>query len=255
MENRRYVYVLLSVLTVFFVGQLAYSQVIVLKETVSDDVAEDDYGFGPNRKSFNHPYFGLGSFLGLYSHDGKGDDIEPTQFFQSVDLTVGTRFYSNWGKVFAGVVDPEIGVSILRLKAKDSMSLPVSSVSLKKAKYLFSKVGLNLALQINFQPKRGNQLGTYIQLGGYGGLNWVRRFIANYNADASVYEKSYKLSLKRLRYINRWEYGPLFRWGRSNFLLFAKYRLSNSITSSFSGNKFQELPRFTVGVQLFPGNI
>jgi hypothetical protein len=238
--------VLLFSLTV----QLSFAQVIVLKETVPEDFEELDDDFGPNRKRFSHPYASYGSFANVYDHTGNNQD--KIYFLKSLDLGSGTRSYLNIGRVYSITFDTHLSMRMFGLRVENDTPLPLSKENLNKAKYWLGSFGFSIGNHFNFKPNRGNQLGTYLHIGGYGNLNFLRRFTGYYN-ESTLIPFDYKINLKNFKEIELLDYGLAVRYGKSNFTFFAKYRISD-----FFKNKIyslNELPRVTFGIELFAGHI
>ena len=231
------------------------AQTIIIKQAVPSNLEDGDDDFGPNRKRFNHSYGGLGFGINGVSMDN--ESLSPVKGFNSFSLYSGTRYYRNFNKIFASVVDYELSYEQSRLiiDQGDSVQFPVAKADLAKAKYWFVKIGGSLSLQVNFKPKRGNQLGTYLTVGGYGKWLMFKRFGAKYRTSNSNYTNTARLSLGKLKYLNNFDYGPEVKFGKTNFALFAKYRMSDYFKSKESIWNFNELPRLTIGIQFFPGNI
>lgn len=230
-----------------------FAQTIILKQTVNDNLEKEDGNFGPNRRHFYHPYTGFGFVLGGYDHNN--DTLPPTRFGSSFFVSSGTRYYRNFNPLFARIIDYEISYEqhAYDLTKDTSIALPVDNHDLKKAKYWMAKIGAGWSYQFNFKPKRGNQLGAYLSFGVYGDLLVFRRFWSVYEPEVSSFSKSVKVGLGRLSYVNRWDYGGIVRFGRTNWSLFAKYRYSDYFVND--DYNFKELPRIVIGLNFFPGNI
>jgi hypothetical protein len=96
--------------------------------------------------------------------------------------------------------------------------------------------------RINF-GRRGNSIGTYLDLGAYGSFN-VKR--AHYTYD-EINDEIVKTTTSRLKYMEKYAYGLLARIGTNNVALTAKYRLSKPFTEK-SG--FAELTKLSVGLEI-----
>lgn len=231
------------------------AQTIVLKQTVPEDFEDEDLDFGPNRRHFDHPYTGFGLVVGGFDHEG--DTLPPTKFGNSFYVASGSRFYKNFNSLLARTIDYEISYEqhALNLGKDTTIGLPVANTDLKKAKYWVVKIGLAWSYQFNFKPKRGNQLGTYLSFGAYGDYLVLRRFSSVYESNVSNYAENVHVNLGRIKYFNKWDYGALVRFGKTNWSLFVKYRYANYFKDKSSYDQFKELPRFVVGLNFFPGNI
>ena len=91
--------------------------------------------------------------------------------------------------------------------------------------------------------RRGNQLGKYIDLGGYGNIVFDHtHFTKNKKADGSTIRSR----TTGLNYYQLLNYGLSARVGFNKFVLFGQYRMSNM----FYGDKnLPELPRILAGLQ------
>lgn len=247
--------ILFSIFAYAIISNTLNAQTIIIKQTVPDHLEDDDDDFGPNRKVFNHPYGGLGFGIGDVSFDN--EVLSPIKHFNSFSFYSGSRYYRNFNKLFAGIFDYQFSYDQSRLKIDegDSVQFPVTKTDLKKAKYWFVKMGVSLSFQVNLKAKRGNQLGTYITFGGYGNWLMFRRFSAKYENGLSSYADVTKVNLSKLNYLERFEYGPEVKFGRTNYAIFARYRMSDYFKTKEGVWAFNELPRLTIGLQFFPGNI
>ena len=167
------------------------------------------------------------------------------------------RYYRNYNPFIARVIDYELGYEqyALNLSKDPDIAIPVDNSDLKKAKYWLLKVGLKWSYQFNFKVKRGNQLGTYLTLGAYGDFLIFRRFSASYTSNVSSYADNIKVSLGKIDYFRRWDYGAVVRFGKTNWNLFVKYRFADYFNDNAQDLNIKELPRFMVGLNFFPGNI
>lgn len=233
-----------------FITLSIHSQIIVLKETVPDDFEELDEGFGPNRKRFSHPLASYGTFSNKYDHTGNVSD--KTLFGKSIDLNFGKRSYLKLSKIYALTFDFGLSFRMFGLKLNESSILPLPTTDLSKARYWMTSVGAAFGNQINLKPKRGNQLGTYFNIGAYGNFNFLRRYTSWYNNN-DVIPYKYKITLKNFKDLNLFDYGAVIKYGKPNYTLFVKYRISNLfLNKDFTLN---ELPRITIGIELFSSRL
>lgn len=234
---------------------LIKAQTIILKQSVPEELQDEDDDFGPNRKFFSHPYTGIGLIAGGFDHEN--DTLPPIKFGKSFNFVTGNRYYKNYNPLIARVLDYELGYEqqVLNFNRSSSIAVPVDNIDIKKAKYWMVKVGLAWSYQFNFKVKRGNQLGTYLSFGAYGDFLLFRRFNASFKSNVSSYADVVKISLGRIDYFNKWDYGAVMRFGKTNWSLFVKYRYANYFNNKAQDKNIKELPRFTIGLNFFPGNI
>lgn len=236
-------------------GWVLNAQTIILKQSVPEHLEDEDNDFGPNRKYFYHPYTSIGFVVGGFDHEN--DTLPPVKFGNSITLATGSRYYRNYNPLLARVLDYEIGYEqhALNFNKDNNIAIPVDNVDLKKAKYWMVKVGLAWSYQFNFKVKRGNQLGSYLSFGAYGDFLLFKRFSASYRTSQSSYADNIRISLGKIDYFNRWDYGGLVRFGKTNWSLFVKYRYADYFNNKAQDANIKELPRFIVGFNIFPGNI
>ncbi len=233
----------LTTLLAISISIVSIGQTVLLKQTVPEDFAEIDNNFGPNRGFFYYPYFGVGWHIGGISH--LDEDHIDIIHGKSFELKSGTREHFKLNNLLALGLDFDLSLSSHRVKVGDPVGI---SPELIKEKYVFYKVGASGYLQINFKPRRGNQLGSYLDLGGFANYNFGRRHVTHWeytNGDIT------KAIGKKLDNIERLEYGPLVRVGKNTWAIYTKYRVSNIFSSDF----YTELPRLTFGLEFFPGNV
>lgn len=242
-------------LVLLFGVSLIQGQTIILKQSVPENLEDEDDDFGPNRKFFSHPYTGIAFIAGGFDHEN--DTLPPVKFVNSFSFITGNRYYRNYNPFIARVLDYELSYEqhVLNLNKQPDIALPFDNIDLKKSKYWLVKMGLGWNYQFNFKPKRGNQLGSYLSLGLYGDFLLFRRFHAIYKSNVSSYADVIKISLGKIDYFNKWDYGAVVRFGKTNWNLFVKYRYANYFNNKAQDRNIKELPRFTVGLNFFPGNI
>jgi len=224
------------------------AQTVLIKQTVPENFEDIDNGYGPNRKHFSFPYFAIGLHSEGYSHEN--DTIISPQYGKSIELRFGTRTRMKMNKFLAFGLDYELGYSSHSINLKDEFALATFSPDVIKAKYQLYNIGLASYFQINFEPKRGNQLGSYLDIGVFGSYNFGRRFTQTIKMgkEKSVY------TLKRLQDFEKLNYGAMVRFGKNVWAVYGKYRYSNSFKNKSAIGNY-ELPRFTFGFEIFFGNI
>lgn len=234
-----------------FLSVYTNAQTIILKETVPADFSEIDNDEGPNRKKFTHTYIGFAFHAGGFDHNDS--ILSKIIGGRSFEIISGARFYRKLSNTFALTMDTRLIYSqyVYNLKQNPNLSIPVATTYLKKAKHFFGKYGMSLAFQINLKPKRGNQLGNYLQFGGYGNGLFSKRFVAKFNTDPSQYGETARIGIGKLKYAKGFEYGFEVGYGRPNMLLFARYRYSDYFNRQAIDLGIKELPRITIGFQVF----
>ncbi len=101
--------------------------------------------------------------------------------------------------------------------------------------------GTGLFMRLNFDPKRGNVLGRYIDAGGYVDWNFSRYVRTR---DHNDLDEVVKVRTSRLTFAERYQYGVYGAIGIGKFNIYARYRLSDLIKPPYSS---AETPRLHVG--------
>lgn len=98
-------------------------------------------------------------------------------------------------------------------------------------------------LRFNYDPKRGDILGKYIDFFVWGGFPIMRR---HYYQD-QVNKEIYSVKVKNYQGLTTdLQYGFGIRQGSRSFCIYLKYRLSNMLAKSFP--EIYEPPRWTIGI-------
>lgn len=231
--------VTLSVSMLFLVN-MAFSQGVVLEQDVNKDSIPPT--FGPNLKNYGHTYIGLGWVLG--QSDSAGATIN---MGSSTDFVVGYRYKRKLSNFYAIGFDLNYGVTSFNLKQDSSKILP-NGVLHDKEKLNTNQLGLILYNRFNF-GKRGNYLGKFIDLGGYGNFTFNVKHIYK---DSYVIANSDNASVRKvvntgLVYTNPVNYGVQARIGFNRYVFYGSYRLSDLFKSNFI---YPELPRIIIGFQI-----
>jgi len=219
----------------------AFAQQPVIFEDVNADtlLGED----GPNSKNFWHGYTSYN--LAALPTEGEGGDvvIGPSGLY-----VIGVRYkrkLTNWLAMGASLNVSSVNY---RLKQDSLTKILPNNIIHKKENIHLNSLNLEPYIRINF-GKRGNTLGTFIDVGGYG--EWVygsrhstrdKHEVAN-SSGASITESDHK----GLVWLEPFNYGASLRIGWKQFSLYGRYRFSNMIKSN---SVYPELPRLFVGFEL-----
>lgn len=220
---------------------LSFSQEILLEEDVAGDTIIEKNG--PNLKRYGHFFFDYGFF----ADQPEGDGME-IQYGFSNALTFGYRYKYKLNNTFAFGWDMHLSSWIFRIKQNDQKTFP-DSILHTKERLTAGNLGGEIYLRINY-GRRGNQIGNFIDLAGYG--NWIYG-ATHYTKDKldnpnSVHAKIVETSYTNLGYIDQYAYGVNCRLGFNRFVLGASYRLSDIILETY--NTYPEMPRLSVSLQI-----
>lgn len=239
-------HIILFILIISYTALAA--QTVLIKQTVPENFEDIDDGHGPNRAHFSYPYFALGMHSEGYSHEN--DTIISPLYGKSIEMRLGTRTRIKLNRFLGFGIDYELGYSAHFTNLKDAYALANFSPEVKKAKYQIYTIGAASYFQFNFEPKRGNQLGSYLDIGIFGGYNFGRK----YSQTLKIGKEKSVYTLKKLQNFEKINYGVIARFGKSVWAIYAKYRYSNSFKNKTTIGNF-ELPRFTFGFEYFFANV
>ena len=230
-----------TLLSIIFLSTYVAGQDVLLEEDVKADTIKKTVG--PNLKHFTHLYLDLGFIAG--KSETEGADIN---YGKSYTFSVGYRYKRKISNFYAIGFDINYYLMSYNLKQENSKILPNDSLH-NKEKLIFNNLGLELYNRFNF-GKRGNYIGTFIDIGAYG--NWAYK-VKHYtkdeldNADINN-AKINEVTNTGLVYPEELNYGVKARIGINRFVLSATYRLSDLFKEKYS--YYPELPRLSVGLQI-----
>lgn len=239
--------IIVFVLFIFSINK-GRAQSILMEEDVNADTIP--LSSGPNMKNFTHTYFRYGFALG--KADSAGVEVLPGA---SAGFTFGIRYKRRFSNFYSLGFDVNYNNINYRLKQDSSKRFP-DPVLHDKEKIAFNNLGFELYNRFNF-GKRGNILGTFIDLGGYG--DWafsVKHYYKDIPEIASIIgANSVEVTNSRLVFVNPFNYGAGLKIGMNRYVIFAKYRLSNLFKDNFivaypALTVNPELPRIIVGIEI-----
>ena len=167
----KYNFKILVIIIIVLLQFNAVSQKVVISENPPEDFAKERSEFGPNQKKFNYFDFKLGGFI----RDVATNTI-PLKNSLNIELTkLHKRKIKEFLSLNYGI---GIGHQLFKLSQYNLSYLPNISNSSKDIKYRFFNLQSIVGFQINFDNKRGNQIGKYIAFNAY--LNWVFSDLLSY---------------------------------------------------------------------------
>jgi len=225
-------YLLLSFFILFSIAN--YSQTVLLQEEVKDTVPGKH---GQNLRNFSHFYIGLGFIAG--EPDSSGSDI---LYGRSTNFVFGYRYKFRICNFLA--IGYDLGFNRYSYSLKQwAKKITPDTILHNKEKIIFNDLGISGYMRFNY-GKRGNRIGNFIDLGGYG--DWTFSGV-NFFKDKNDNGNIFKTSISHLKYYEAVNYGALARIGFNRYVFYGYYRLSDIFKSSY---KYPELPRFTFGLQI-----
>ncbi|MBK7093957.1 MAG: hypothetical protein IPH57_02375 [Saprospiraceae bacterium] len=224
---------LLFIFTFLLFSAPAFMQTPVLSEDVDLNIEKPK--FGENRKNYTHFYASLGALLGK----AEGDILEINSW-KSLYFDFGFRYKLRLFEYNAVGFQISYDRYSFRLKYEDNNLLPI--VIHDKDRLITNNLGLGVFDRINF-GKRGDFLGNYLDIGAYGEFAFSRKHW--YKAEQPNGE-ILEAELKKLKSVEKLNYGIFANLGFGKKVLFFKYRMSDMISDP---DKYDEMPRFVAGIQ------
>ena len=108
----------------------------------------------------------------------------------------------------------------------------------------YGNLGLGFFSRFNFDPHRGNFLGTFLDLGIVG--NWhlgTHEFTENKLSNGTTVTKS----ISDLDYVKKLSSSAYVRIGFSHVSVYGSYRLTDLFKDAY---KYPDLPRLVIGIEL-----
>lgn len=192
--------------------------------------------FGPNGHNFIHSYYGLHSIIPLEVND-KAPVIPGLSMGYKAGVLGKFRVcdFLAFGYIF------EFNTFNYRFKQSSDKNFPDTLNHLRQ-NIVFTTLGSGLFLRINFDARRGNYLGYFLDMGGYADWNMSRVYKSKdkNDMDELVYSR-----ITRLYFTEQYQYGLYANIGLNKINIYARYRVSDLFKSPF---KSAELPRLNVGL-------
>jgi hypothetical protein len=222
------------------ISAAASSQHVLLEQDVNADTIQETSG--PNLKKYTHLYASYGLVLG----ETEGDSAE-IKIGNSSQFAMGVRYKRRLSNFYAIGFDLSYNITTFHME-QDSAKLLPDTLLHDKEKLASNNVTLQLYNRFNF-GKRGNHIGNYLDIGGYG--EWafsITHSTKDTDDRAKVLgAKTTKTTNKGLKYTAPFNYGLVARIGIGKLAFFGKYRFSDMFVSKYD---YPELPRLVIGLEI-----
>ena len=212
-----------------------FSQTIIMQDASPMEPYEVKTN-GPNLKNYGHWFIGFGAVMPV------GAQSDNTIFGKSLLFELGYRYRYRVSNFFNTGFDVSYYIQGNRLN-HSGMEKVYDGMVHDRANIVQNELRFSPFLRFNLTPKRGNYLGTYIDLGGYIAWNFIPVFRAVDNRSSYNEELKYPRQYDPMQKRN--EYGLTGRIGRNKLIVFAHYRISDLLKNS----DLPDLPRLAVGIQ------
>lgn len=190
---------------------------------------------GPNRKHFVHPFMSFGMCVDAGE---TGAQVKQPRIDQ---YSFGIRYKRRLAEHFAWGWDLAYNVNDFSLKQDVTKTTP-DPISYDRQRMIFYNAQVGLYVRINY-GKRGNTLGKYIDLAGYGDAVIAHTLYTKYHLLDNSVVRSRRSGLG---YFQRLNYGAQVRFGFKKVIIYGQYRISDMF---YKPENLAELPRIIAGIQ------
>lgn len=212
-----------------------YSQTILMQDS-NPMAAYEVKKNGPNLQNYGQWFIGFGAVTPV------GASSDNTIFGKSLLFDFGYRYRYRVSNFFNTGFDVSYYLQGNRLNDA-GMEKVFDGLVHTRENLVQNELRLSPFLRFNLTPKRGNYLGTYVDLGSYIAWNFIPVFRAVDTRLNNNENRSYNRQFDPMQ--KRYDYGLTGRIGRNKLIVFAHYRLSDLLKSS----NLPDLPRLAVGIQ------
>jgi len=160
-----------------------------------------------------------------------------------LEYGLGLRQKYKVGAVYSAGWEAALNMLYIKMEQSQGKTFP-DTLMHKMNRFDVSSLRFGLFNRINFDPHRGNTLGTFLDLGISG--EWrprARTVTKDDQPDGSLL----KTTVKDLPYVNDFGASLYFRFGIGKLAFYVNYFLTDYFNSK---STYQELPRTTVGIDL-----
>jgi hypothetical protein len=212
-----------------------HSQTVLLKvDRKTERVASER---GQNLKRFTHFYLRAGM---LASEDKPGARII---YGSSVNLALGLRNKFKIGSVYSLGYEIETEYTDYKFKQEEGKIVPDTIIN-QMGRLDFYSLALGFYNRINFDPGRGNFMGTYLDLGIKGEYHFsIKSITKNGLPDG----EQLKTTTRQLNYVYNTNAHVYARLGFSHFSFYASYRLLDVFKPDYN---FPDVPTVVAGFEL-----
>ena len=191
---------------------------------------------GPNLKKISHVLFNFGFIAGADKPES------PIIYGTSIEYGFGVRKKYKISPVYSLGWELIANGKIFKIKQQNGKTFPDTTLNdVERLDYYILNIGFYN--RFNFDPGRGNFMGTFLDLGVKGGWNFQTTYVIKNDLPGGSKIKS---EISGLPYVNHFNYDVFTRIGRSHISLYASYRLSKLFKPEYA---YPELPSLTFGIE------
>ena len=231
----------LPIFILFLLSIAGFSQTVLLEQDVTKDTLPRTYG--PNLRNFRHFYYSFGFVAG--GSENKNLEIN---YGRSIEAAIGYRYKRKINNFYSFGWNMNCNIKNFNIRENAFKIFPNPAIHYKE-KLITRNLALEVYNRFNFDTKRGDFIGNFIDIGAFAEWNFfpTEVTIDNYNFANGSLAGNTKQIHSDLAYINYFNYGINVDLGFNRYVIYCSYRLSNIFNNTIV---FPELPRIIVGLQV-----
>jgi hypothetical protein len=213
---------------------------VLLEEAVDYDFHSE---YGPNGKNFFQGYSGFAFMV------GPSDTGVAINYGLSSEQFLGWRYKRRLSGMFSLVGDMGFRAAQFNISQPkgnyflDTTFWHRSGVEHRKEKIGYYSLDLGAFVRINFDPRRGDNIGRYLDLGATGSYLFSNRYVTiDEQREARV-----KTRFTRFPYMNPLQYELTGKLGFNIIAIVAKCRMTDIFKPQYN---FPEFPRYLIGLEI-----
>jgi hypothetical protein len=213
----------------------AYSQIVVVDETVTPiDSTRPD--LGPNGKRMFNPFIGY-----HFAIPTETNDRAPVSMGVSNGFRIGYMWKFRINNILSFGYLADFNTFNFRYKQNAAKDFPDTLIHQSQSIGI-NTAGAGLFFRINFDARRGNVMGHYIDLGAYADFNFSRYYKSK---DENDFDEIVRTRISKLTFVEKYQYGLYAAIGLNRVTFFGRYRISDVFKSPYMS---AEPPRLNVGI-------
>jgi hypothetical protein len=192
--------------------------------------------YGQNLKKFSHLFFRAGSVV------SQGEGGLKIKYITSADFGLGIRNKYKLSAVYSMGWETMFEYTDYKFSKNKMDSLYFGTGSADRQRLDYSSFSLGYFNRFNFDPRRGNYMGKFLDLGINGQVHYVISHIRKYLDGTTII-----WTAKNPSYASRLNANAFMRFGFGRLSLFGTYRLTNAFKEKYN---IPELPRIIAGLEI-----
>lgn len=199
-----------------------FGQEVLLEET--PNISPQQESWGPNRDNYIQFIMYRGQYLPV------GGVMLDTKISQNQSGGVRLQYKRKLNNLFSGLFEAVYNADQFGFSC-DKPSQLNGATNYNKELLKMHSAGINVLFRINFDKKRGNHLGSFLELGLFADYLITSKHIGYYVGTEGIDKfNKVKVTESGLNYINPFQYGILLRIGSDKYGLFYRSRYTDWIT-------------------------